>query len=124
LAGNPESKSGKGAAVLIAKDTFESEVRSIVDQFVRHYKPEKIILFGSLVWGALTDGTDIDLMLIKRDVPRFGADRLREVQRLVEHRLATDFLVYTPQEIADRLALRDPFVMQILSEGKVLYDAA
>jgi predicted nucleotidyltransferase len=110
--------------VLITRDTFESEIRSIVDQLLKGYRPQKIILFGSLVWGSLNQSTDIDLMLVKRDVPRYGADRIRDVQRLVKHRLATDFLIYTPEEIQKRLALGDPFVAQILNEGRVLFDAA
>jgi predicted nucleotidyltransferase len=110
--------------VLITRDAFDSEIRSIVDQLVKYYRPQKIILFGSLVWGSLNESTDIDLMLVKRDVPRYGADRIREVQRLVKRRLATDFLIYTPEEIQRRLSLGDPFVAQILNEGRVLFDGA
>jgi hypothetical protein len=53
-----------------------------------------------------------------------GVDRIRELDGLVRYRLATDFVVYTPEEVEQRLALGDPFVRSILAEGKVLYDAA
>ncbi len=36
--------------------------------------------------------------------------------------LAFEPLVYTPQELAERIALGDPFIEEILREGKVLYE--
>jgi hypothetical protein len=52
----------------------------------------------------------------------------REIQNVVEqvvkYRLATDFIVYRPEEVAQRLELGDPFVKSIFEGGKVLYDAA
>jgi predicted nucleotidyltransferase len=109
---------------MVSKDEFEREVRSIVRQLLRLYKPQKVVLFGSLVRGEIRAGTDIDLFIVKSDVPELGVDRIRELDGLVRYRLATDFVVYTPEEVEQRLALGDPFVRSILAEGKVLYDAA
>lgn len=108
---------------MIARKTFDKEIRHIVNQLVSKYKPEKVILFGSLIHSAITEGTDIDLFIIKQNVPRNGVDRIREVQRMVNHRLATDFIVYSPNEVQKRIAMKDPFVIQTLEEGKVLYSA-
>jgi predicted nucleotidyltransferase len=109
---------------MVSKDEFEREVRSIVRQLLRLYKPQKVVLFGSLVRGEIRAGTDIDLFIVKSGVPELGVDRIRELNGLVRYRLATDFVVYTPEEVEQRLALGDPFVRSILAEGKVLYDAA
>jgi hypothetical protein len=35
--------------------------------------------------------------------------------------LPVDYLVYRPSEVAERLALGDPFVAAVFREGKVLY---
>lgn len=43
---------------------------------------------------------------------------------MINYRLANDFIVYKPEEVAKRLELGDPFVKSILEEGKVLHDAA
>lgn len=107
---------------MITRERLESEVKSIVDQLVRRYKPERIILFGSLARDAGTLN-DIDLFIVKKDVPHLGVDRIRELDRLVKYRLATDFIVYKPDELEQRLRIGDPFVARILKEGKVLYDA-
>jgi len=109
---------------MISKDQFDKEIQNIVNQLVRLYKPEKIILFGSLAKDQIKQGTDIDLFIIKSDVPELGVDRIRQLDALVKYRLATDFIVYKPQELERRLKLGDPFVKTILKEGKVLYDAA
>ncbi len=109
---------------MISKDRFDKEIQNIVNQLVRLYKPEKIILFGSLAKDQIKQGTDIDLFIIKSDVPKLGVDRIRQLDALIKYRLATDFIVYKPQELEQRLKLGDPFVKTILKEGKVLYDAA
>ncbi len=109
---------------MISKDQFDKEIQNIVNQLVRLYKPEKIILFGSLAKDQIKQGTDIDLFIIKSDVPELGVDRIRQLDALIKYRLATDFIVYKPQELEQRLKLGDPFVKTILKEGKVLYDAA
>ncbi|NIR50201.1 nucleotidyltransferase domain-containing protein [candidate division KSB1 bacterium] len=99
------------------------ELEKILTRLVQNYKPEKVILFGSLARGKVTEGTDIDLLVIKKDVPELGVDRIRELERLVRYSFATDFIVYRPDEVEERLRIGDPFLKQIFEEGKVLYDA-
>jgi len=109
---------------MVSQEQFEKEVQDIVKQLIRFYKPDKIILFGSLAKGQINQGTDIDLFIIKSDVPEFGVDRIRQLDAIIKYRLATDFIVYKPDELEQRLNLGDPFVKSILEEGKVLYNAA
>jgi predicted nucleotidyltransferase len=109
---------------MVSKSRFDKEIHNIVDQLIQLYKPEKIILFGSLAEGQIHEGTDIDLFIIKSDVPEFGVDRIRQLDGLIKYRLATDFIVYRPEELDRRLKLGDPFVKNILDKGKVLYEAA
>jgi len=109
---------------MISKDQFDKEIRNILEQLIHLYRPEKVILFGSLAEGKINQGTDIDLFIIKRDVPELGVDRIRQLDTLIKYRVATDFIVYKPEELEQRLQLGDPFVKSILQEGKVLYDAA
>lgn len=108
---------------MIAKDKFDKEIQGILEQLIRVYKPEKVILFGSLARGERREGTDIDLFIIKRDIPDLGVDRIRQLDTLIKYKLATDFIVYKPQEVNQRVKLGDPFIKSILKEGKVLYAA-
>ena len=109
---------------MVSKNQFDREIQNIVNQLIRLYKPEKIILFGSLAKGEIRQGADIDLFIIKSDVPKLGVDRVRQLDALIKYKLAADFIVYRPAELEQRLKLGDPFVKSILEEGKVLYDAA
>jgi predicted nucleotidyltransferase len=109
---------------MISKNQFDLEIQNIVQQLINLYKPERIILFGSLAKGCIEEGTDIDLFIIKSDVPELGVDRIRQLDELIKYKLATDFIVYKPQELEQRLKLDDPFIKNILEEGTVLYDAA
>ena len=109
---------------MITKDRFDKEIQNILEQLIHLYKPEKVILFGSLANDRVNQGTDIDLFIIKSDVPALGVDRIRQLDTIISYELATDFIVYKPQEVEQRLQLGDPFVKSILEEGKVLYNAA
>lgn len=99
---------------------IEEKINGIAKQIVEKYQPIKIVLFGS---GAKSKGdvNDIDLILIKEDVPYYGAERMRELYCLIETDIAVDFLVYKPHEWKKRLIMGDPFVKQIERKGKVLY---
>jgi predicted nucleotidyltransferase len=96
------------------------EIENIKNQLIEKYKPEKIILFGSAAWGK-GEINDIDLFIIKGEVPYLGADRLLELYSLIRADAAVDYIVYKPEEVEDRLSLGDPFVEKIFKEGKVLY---
>lgn len=107
---------------MLTKHKFDKEIENIVEQLIRLYKPEKIILFGSLVKDKIRDGTDIDIFIIKKYIPHFGVDRIRQVEKLIKYNLATDFIVYKPEEVKQRLKLGDPFIKNVLEEGRILYE--
>jgi len=62
---------------------FEKEIESITAQIIEKFKPEKIILFGSASRGKFTSDSDVDFWIIKRDTPEYGADRIRELSRMI-----------------------------------------
>lgn len=95
-------------------------IEALKQQLVAKYAPEKIILFGSAVCEE-GEVNDIDLFIIKDDVPYFGADRIRELYRLMDTDLPVDYIVYRPREVEERISLGDPFVVGVLKEGRVLY---
>jgi len=51
--------------VMQRKEALEKELHGIVATLVEKYKPEKIILFGSLATGKMHEWSDIDLLIIK-----------------------------------------------------------
>ena len=105
---------------MITKRKFKEEVKRIVNQLIKEYHPEKVILFGSLLEKNKSP-RDIDLFIIKKNPPHLGVDRIRELDKLIKYKIATDFVVYTPEEVKKRAKLGDPFVKAVFENGNVLY---
>lgn len=102
---------------------YEQKIPEIKEKILKEIKPKKIILFGSYAWGKPTEDSDVDLFIIKESEKR-RIDRAREVRKaLFGSGVPVDILVYTPDEIKKRLELEDPFVVNILEKGKILYPA-
>ena len=98
------------------------EVKSITDQLISKYHPETIIFFGSAAHGRFDEEkSDLDFLIIKKNVPYLGRQRIYELDKLIEYHIASDFIVYTPDEIKKLYALNDPFIHSILQECTVLY---
>lgn len=97
------------------------EIRNITAQIIEKYKPEKIILFGSAARGEITSDSDVDFLIIKKETPLYGADRIRELSKVIDRNIPVDFLIYRPEEFNERLKMGDPFLKTIVKEGKVLY---
>lgn len=97
----------------------------IVDKLRAHYKPEKIILFGSFAGGSPGADSDLDLLIIKETDERF-IDRWSTVRRILSdssRMVALETLVLTPQEVSARLSRGDQFLAEILQRGRVLYSS-
>ena len=80
---------------------------------------KQVILFGSAARGNTGLMSDLDLLIVWDTSLDFLA-RTTELYRALQPRVATDLLVYTPEEMkfmSDR-----PFVRRILREGRILYE--
>jgi len=103
-------------------DKTQKAVDKIVNQLIKKYKPEKIILFGSAASGKMRRFSDLDFLLVKKDVPKYGYQRMREVRNLVDRvGYPVDFLVYKPEEFYRLLEWGEPLINSAMKKGKVLY---
>lgn len=105
-------------------EQIQPAIQQIVRRLVESYQPQQIILFGSLAYGEPNPDSDIDLLIIKETTETPLARRV-QVRRLVsdsERRTPISPFVLTPNELAARLAIGDPFYQEILHQGKVLYE--
>lgn len=96
-------------------------IAEMVRKIVENFSPEKIILFGSRVWGKPEEWSDVDILVIIKS---------HELTRQLAARIATtakprlvpvDILVRTPDEIEHRIKIGDYFIKKILADGNVLY---
>jgi predicted nucleotidyltransferase len=102
-------------------ELFKKEVKRSVDRIKALYKPEKIFVFGSYARGKITAHSDIDFFIIKRTT-KTRRERQREVSRiLIDRQVPVDILVFTPAETEKRRKIGDPFILDILNSGKLVY---
>jgi predicted nucleotidyltransferase len=97
-------------------------LNDIVRRIVSELHPERIILFGSYGYGAPTEDSDVDLLVVMQTSSR-PADRYLAVSRLIRPRpFPLDILVKTPDEIARALEKGDFFIRDIVTMGQMLYE--
>ena len=104
------------------RTTSYSEIKKLSNQIVREFQPQKIILFGSYAYGKPTWDSDIDLLVVMsfKGKPNKQAVRIRS---RIDTAVGLDLLVRTPQQISQRLAMGDTFILEILKRGKVVHEA-
>jgi uncharacterized protein len=102
----------------------EEALSTIVQRLVPALHPYKIIVFGSYIYGTPTPDSDVDLLVIL-DTEARPVDRYLSVSRLLRPRpFPLDILVKTPEEITRAVATGDPFIVELLAQGRVLYERA
>ncbi len=106
-------------ALIPALDPLIEELKS--------YGAERIILFGSLARGDADADSDADLVVVKRTTMNF-VDRLADIVRKCPSTLKAtcnvDIIVYTPEEFHRMQEAENPFLEDVLRDGKLLYEKA
>jgi predicted nucleotidyltransferase len=109
-----------GAGPMDVDNLVELAARLLVEEV----HPERIILFGSYARGDFDKGSDLDLLVILREVE----DRIEEMVRLrralKDIPMAIDVVVYSRADVEERQHLRGTMLYHALREGKVLHLAA
>jgi predicted nucleotidyltransferase len=89
---------------------------------LKQYSPRQVILFGSAARGEADAQSDLDVIVIKNTQESF-VERLEVMARICPPGVHADILVYTPEEIRTMVEEKNPFIIQALREGKLLYEA-
>lgn len=98
-------------------------IRAYCRALAREFRLQKIVLFGSYAYGHPHPDSDVDLLVI---MPFQGrpVDQVVAIRQRLQPPVAMDLLVKTPAEIEARMALGCHFTAEILSRGRVMYEAA
>ena len=99
---------------------IKKEIDNLVNQLVAHYKPEKIILFGSAQKKGRQQPNDIDLLVIKKT--KQGRLRRRaEAMENVSCDIPVDLIILTPEEVEILKRKNTSFFREIMEKGTYLY---
>ena len=103
-------------------EVLEPYLRLIVERF----RPEKVILFGSQAYGHPNEHSDVDLLIVRRNIVSENQSNLEIRQAfwsVATPRPSFTILTKTPARIQECLAQHSPFYEEILSRGVELYAA-
>jgi predicted nucleotidyltransferase len=98
-------------------------IRRFARQIAERFHPDKIILFGSYAYGRPHNESDVDILVI---MPAYDvvAQAIR-ISGAFERLFSHSIIVRTPQQIERGLREedRDWFLYEVMTKGKVLYEA-
>ena len=98
-------------------------IQELADRIAREFKPQKIILFGSHARGDVGKYSDVDVMVIMPFEGK-GGRKTAEIRSRVRPHFGVDLLVRRPDDVERRVALGDSFLIEVMEEGKVLYESS
>ena len=98
-------------------------IDDVARQIVEKFEPQKIILFGSYARQRPRAESDVDLLVIM-DTSLSETEQAVRILQNIEYHFGLDLLVRTPENLARRLELGDPFLQEIMTEGIVIYERA
>jgi predicted nucleotidyltransferase len=84
--------------------------------------PARVILFGSYARGKATEDSDLDLMVIEKEVPDKAAEYLRLRRAIGGIGVGVDVLVYSEEEVLRRGQVPGTLPYWAQKEGRVLRD--
>lgn len=97
-------------------------IQSFCNELAGMYHPDRIVLFGSHAAGKAQPDSDVDLLVIMPHAARAARLAAEMVARL-KPAFSVDLLVRDQATLAHRIELGDPFILSILSNGKVLHES-
>ncbi|HEY2414642.1 MAG TPA: nucleotidyltransferase domain-containing protein [Pirellulaceae bacterium] len=102
--------------------TVRKKIQAFVDEVVRRFQPEQVVLFGSYAYGTPDEESDVDLLVV---MPHRGhsAQQAAFIRQQVRAGFPLDLIVRSPAKVRQRIKMGDSFLREILSKGKVLHEA-
>lgn len=94
----------------------------VVDRIVREFKPERIVLFGSLARGEARPDSDLDLLVVLPEVHHRRDQAVAIRQALADLPISKDIVVATAEEIERDRHRIGSIIGPAISEGRVLYE--
>ncbi|MDE3090320.1 MAG: nucleotidyltransferase domain-containing protein [Chloroflexota bacterium] len=102
--------------------TTNQQLDQAVDRLVKEFEPQKIVLFGSYVWGTPRPDSDIDLLVIVESSPLSPTRRAAQAYRCLQGlKIPVEVIVSTRHEIERYRSVPASLTRRILERGQVVY---
>lgn len=104
-----------------------SDLLQQIDQFnedvVAFFKPKRIVMFGSQVWGSPDSDSDVDL-LVEFPGNNDASGRSMEIRNRINRDFPMDLICWSTGQLEKRLREGASFLSEILERGTVLYETS
>ena len=102
----------------------ESIIREVVGKILTVAHPERVILFGSAATGAMSPDSDVDLLVIEKDVENPRDETLKIRKALSEFEVPFDVIVMASERFEETRNVIGGIAYPANKYGKVIYEAA
>jgi uncharacterized protein len=106
---------------MVPQDVIESAGRKLA---TAAKDPVKVVLFGSHARGEAGPDSDLDFLVVERDVPNRHAEMVRLGRELRSLGVPVDVVVVSERYAEDWGGVQGTMVHAALTEGRVLHAAA
>src|SRR5437762_4747953 len=96
-------------------------IRRFAREVAERFEPDRIILFGSYAYGRPHADSDVDILVVMP--ARNQLEQAFKIHWTIRPPFPLDIIVRTPKNMKWRLEEGDSFLHEIVSKGRVLYEA-
>jgi predicted nucleotidyltransferase len=102
----------------------EQVLQQVIERIVAAARPTLVILFGSYGRDKADEESDLDIMVVKREVTDRAAEMVRLHEAVGDVGTGVDVLVYSEEEFERRSRVPGTVLYWARKEGKPIYEAA
>ena len=97
-------------------------IPTMVDRIVGQFQPTSILLFGSRARGDANESSDVDLLVVMKEVPDKRQAAIEIRRSLRDLPVSKDIVVATQDEVARRGHVVGTIIHAALREGRIVYE--
>lgn len=107
-----------------AWEVTPQKVKSVIEKIIEISNPRKVILFGSYVAGNMDMNSDLDVLVVEREVENPRKESIRIRRALKGILMPMDILVVQEDVLAETADTPGLIYREAIKNGRVVYESA